>query len=183
MKKSLLFIFSAFVFTTSCGDSEKNPDGKTELEKEKIVILNSTMEELGASVILSLKMNDSTMLFNLLPVKEDVEQIVSTYTGSEDDKKSILDGADENTKKISSNTYESFSEIKEKGNNIGIKWKDVVFANVEYTMTNENNIEAAEAEILFTHKETTYKIYISECIKTSHGWLIFDKPQWKGEIK
>lgn len=180
MKKTLLPFICFTVFLTSCGNEEKTADEKTKDAKELSSVKNTTLEELGASFILSLKENDSTMLSDLVPVREDIEQIVSIYSGSEEDKKGILAGAEENTKKISDNTNKAFSEIKTKGNKAGIKWEEAEFNNAEYSIKKENNIETADLKISFNYKDMKYKIRIAECIKTERGWLVFDKPQWKG---
>jgi len=180
MKKLFVSLICVAVLISSCGSEEKTADEKTKDAQEQSSVENSTLEELGASIILALKENDSTMLSDLVPVREDVEQIVSIYTGSEEDKKGILAGADENTKKIAANTNKAFSEIRAKGDKAGIKWEEVVFSNSEYSTKKENNIETADLKISFTYKDMKYKVRIAECIKTERGWLIFDKPQWKG---
>lgn len=182
MKKVLLPLICLTVILTSCGNEEKTVDEKTEEAKEQSSVSNSTLEEVGASIIISLKENDSTILSELVPTKEDVIQIVSVYTGSEADKKSILAGADANTQKITANTNKAFSEIRKKGNKAGVKWDEIIFINSEYDIKKENNIEIADLKISFNDKDGVYKIRIAECIKTERGWLIFDKPQWRGRV-
>ncbi len=178
MKKIFLPLVCLSVFTISCGSDEKTVNEKTIDAREQAVVKQSTIEELGASVILAFKENDVAKLNTLFPETEDVEKIVSVYSGSEKEKKSILGGSEENTKKIQKNTIDAFSEILNKGNKEGIKWDEVVFSNVEYTTKNENNIETTDLKILFSYKENKYKIRIAECINTERGWLIFDRPQW-----
>lgn len=178
MKKLLFPIICVAVFTIGCGSEEKTVNEKTEDAKEQRSIKQSTLEELGASIILALKANDSTLLSDLLPEKEDVEQLMIVYAGGENEKKNIVDASEENTDKIRDNTYKAFSKIREKGNKTGIKWEEVIFSNAEYTTKKENNIETTDLKIFFSFKDKKYTIHIAECIKTKRGWLIFDKPQW-----
>lgn len=179
MKKILLPIFCAAILAIGCGNEEKTVNEKTEEAKAQSSIKQNTLEELGASVILALKENDSTLLSDLLPEKVDVESLMSVYSGSEEEKQNILAGSEENTNKIQKNTYEAFLKILEKGNQNGINWEEVVFTNAEYTTKKENNIETTDLKILFSYNDMEYAIHIAECIKTKRGWLIFDKPQWK----
>lgn len=178
MKKLLLPLFCLTAFAMSCGNEEKTVNKKTEEPKEQNSIKQTTLEELGASVIFALKENDSTLLSDLLPEREDVEQLMVVYAGAENEKNNIVDKSEENTYKIRDNTYKAFSKIREKGNQNGINWEEVVFSNAEYTTKKENNIETTDLKILFSYNDTQYTIRIAECIKTTRGWLIFDKPQW-----
>lgn len=180
MKKVFLLIFCAAVFMVSCGNEEKTVNQKTEDAKDQSSVKHTTLEELGASVILALQENDSTMLSGLLPEKEDVESLMAVYTGSEKEKKTILAGSEENTKNIRVNCYKAFSKILEKGNKTGIKWEEVTFTNAEYTTKKENNIETTNLKILFSYEDMKHTIHIAECIKTERGWIIFDKLQWNG---
>lgn len=178
MKKLLLSLFCFTVFAMSCGNEEKTVNKKTEETKEQNSIKQTTLEELGASVIYAIKENDSTLLSDLLPEKEDVEQLMVVYAGSENEKNNIVDKSEENTYKIRDNTYKAFLKIREKGNQIGINWEEALFSNVEYTTKKENNIETTDLKILFSYNDRQYTIHIAECIKTKRGWLIFDRPQW-----
>lgn len=178
MKKLLLSLFCFAVFAMSCGNEEKTVNKKTEETKEQNSIKQTTLEELGASVIYAIKENDSTLLSDLLPEKEDVEQLMVVYAGSENEKNNIVDKSEENTYKIRDNTYKAFLKIREKGNQIGINWEEALFSNVEYTTKKENNIETTDLKILFSYNDRQYTIHIAECIKTKRGWLIFDRPQW-----
>jgi hypothetical protein len=183
MKRPVLLILSFATFglsLSSCGDGEKTAHEKTEEAQEQGSIENATLEQLGASFILTLKENDSTSIEDLLPAKEDFEKIVSVYSGSEEEKKSILAGSAKNAQKIRANTMQSFSDFRKKGLDSGIKWEEAAFSNAEYEVKKESNIESAKLQIVFTYKEMKYKINIDECIKTDRGWLIFDKPKWKG---
>lgn len=178
MKKTLLPIFCLTAFAMSCGNEEKTVNEKTEEAKEQNSIKQNTLEELGASFIFALKENDSTLLSDLLPEKEDVEQLMIVYAGAENEKKNIVDASKENTDKIRENTYKAFSKILKKGNEVGIDWDEVVFSNAEYTTKKENNIETTDLKIFFSYNDMKHTIHIAECIKTKRGWLIFDKPQW-----
>lgn len=178
MKKILLPIFCVATFAIGCGNEEKTVNENTEDAKEQRSVKQSTLEELGASVILALKENDSTLLADLLPEKEDVEQLMIVYAGGVNERKNIVAASEENTGKIRDNTYKAFSKIREKGNKTGIKWEEIVFSNAEYTTTKENNIETTDLKIFFSNKDKKYTIHIAECIKTKRGWLIFDRPQW-----
>lgn len=178
MKKAFLPILCAAFFTVGCGNEEKTVNKKTDDAKEQNEVKQTTLEELGASVVLALKENDSSMLSELLPKKEDVESLMLIYTGSEKEKKNILAGSEKNTNKIRENTNKAFSKIHEKGNAVGIIWEEVVFSDAEYTTKKENNIETTNLKILFSYNDLKYNIDIAECIKTERGWLIFDKPQW-----
>lgn len=183
MKRPLLFI-SAVLFCfylSACGnDGEKTAHEKTMEAQEQSSIKNTTLEELAASFIIAIKENDSSGIEDLLPTQEDFENIVSVYSGSEEDKKAILAGSEENSKKIRTNTMQSFTDILKKGQDAGIKWKEAAFSNTEYTVKKENNIETARLQIVLDYKGMKYKLGIDECIKTERGWLIFDKPKWKG---
>lgn len=135
MKKVFLPIFCVAVFMTNCGNEEKTADIKTEKAKEQSSVRQGNLEELGASVILALKKNDSTLLSELLPEKEDVEQLMTVYAGAEKEKRSIVDGSEENTRNIRENTNKAFSKIRDKGIKSGIKWEEIIFSNAEYNNT------------------------------------------------
>lgn len=178
MKKLLLPIFCLAALAMSCENEGKTVNEKTEEAKEQNSIKQTTLEELGASFILALKENDSTLLSDLLPKKEDVELLMTVYQGSEEEKKHIIADSEKNTREIRDNTNEAFTQIHEKGNKNGIVWKEVIFSNAEYTTQKENNIETTDLKIFFSHNSKKYTLHISECIKTERGWLIFDSPQW-----
>ncbi len=167
-------------FFSSCSDKKGEKNGNNIETVELKTPANSTLEELGASFILALKESDSKAISDFLPTKEDVENIILVYEGTGNEKKEILSGSEENTEKIKTNTLQSIDEIIKKGKNAGINWEDVSFTNSEYEIKKEHKIESVDLTIAFTYKSLTYKIQIAECIKTNRGWLIFDKPQWKG---
>ncbi|MHB8260629.1 MAG: hypothetical protein ACYDCN_11960 [Bacteroidia bacterium] len=140
---------------------------------------NSTLDELGASFVLALKKNDATTISKFLPTKKDIEDIILTYDGTEKEKKSMLANSAENTKEIKSNTFDAVGGIIKKGKEAGINWEETSFVGIEQKTTTENNTESTNMLIKVSYKNLTYKIRIAECIKTSRGWLIFDKPKWE----
>lgn len=141
--------------------------------------VNSTLEELAASFVLAVKKSDPNTISEFLPTKEDVENILLTYEGTEKEKKAILAKSEENTKTINANTFKSIDEIINKGKEAGINWEETSYAGIEKKTEAENKTEAADVIIKINYKNIIYKIRISECIKTARGWLIFDKPVWK----
>lgn len=182
MKKTIKWLALVILASSliSCGGDEKTAHEKTEEAKEQSSISNSTLEELSASVILALKENDPQKLTDLIAKKQDFENIVTIYQGSEEDKKAILAGSEENAKLILSNTQKALPEIREKAVKAGVNWDEAKFSNADYSIKKENNLETADLSITFSYKDLSYKIQIAECIKTERGWLIFDKPKWKG---
>ncbi len=140
---------------------------------------NSTLEELGASFVLAVKKSDPNTILEFLPTKEDVENILLSFGGTEKEKKGILAKSEENTKTIKENTFKSVVEIFNKGKEAGINWEETSFSGIEQKTETENKTETANVIIKINYKNIIYKIRISECIKTTKGWLIFDKPYWE----
>lgn len=167
-------------FAVSCGDKEQTAAEKTEAAKDQSSIKNSTLEELSASVILAIKENHPDLLADVIATRTDIENILSIYQGTEEEKKEILAGSEENAKNILANTQQALPEIRAKAEKAGVMWEEAKFSNAEYKTKKENNIETADLLITFSFKDLNYKIQIAECIKTKRGWLIFDKPKWKG---
>ena len=179
--KQLFFMLGTTTLLFSCGQETKNE--KTVNKKSDTLEINTptnaTLENLSTSLINALKENHYSIIEDMLPLKEDVENIVADYEGTQKEKEEILAGADENVKKISENTRIAFDDILKKGTEAGIIWTEVTFSNAEYATKKENNIEIAVVTIIFEHKTAIHKIKIEECIKTKKGWLIFDKPKWQ----
>lgn len=181
--RSRSWIISGLLLSSLVSCTDKTDDAhKGGNENKQIEIsspANSTLEELGASFVLAVKKRDPNTISEFLPTKEDIENILLTYEGTEKEKKGILAKSEENTKAIISNTFKSIDEIINKGKEAGINWDETIFAGIEQKTQTENKTESANVIIKINYKNIIYKIRISECIKTARGWLIFDKPTWK----
>lgn len=88
LKNKIVLYVGILVLTivmTACSNEKHTTD------KEKHIQIttpaNSTLEELGASVLLGVKKKDPDFILGLLPSKEDVEAIVSNYGGNEKKRK------------------------------------------------------------------------------------------------
>lgn len=167
-----------------CGTGEENSDSPDrsipETQNESVTIGNTTTEQLGKTFVFALQRDEYDLIEQFLPSEDDFKDLLELYDGTEEEKKEILAGSAENSKKIHENTAISFEEIKEKGVEAGIAWDEIKFVSTEVVLNPENNVEYAEVIILFSSNNLEYKIYLSECINTSRGWLIFDQPKWLG---
>ncbi|MBN4073150.1 hypothetical protein JYT74_03805 [Crocinitomix catalasitica] len=192
MKRTILKLASLVTITMlvigcsseSEGEGEEENQNETdqteEVVEEAFVPQNSTLELLGSTFINALKENKYEYLETFLPNVDDFKEIVNLYEGSDEEKKDILVDSEENSTKIQENTAEAFEKILEKGTADGITWEEVSFKEAAYNLNPENNVEYADVTISLNYGTLEYKIFISECIKTSRGWLIFDKPKWQG---
>lgn len=181
MKKRILQIFGLVSFLMclpACSGGTK---------EDKVALINSseasneTPDELGDSFLMAVKNSDSKYIEAFLPSASDVNEIMNSYEGNEEEKKEIVDHSGKNTKEIQQNVLRSLAEIRAKGDKNGIEWKEVTFSTSELNTRKENNIEFAKLTIYFKAGTSLYKMIIPECIKSNRGWLIFDKPKWVGK--
>lgn len=161
---------------TACSSDTKNEKGD-----DPIAVSNETPDDLGESFLKAVKNSDPKYIETFFPSVADVVEIMNSFEGNEEEKKQILNNCDKNTKDIRRNAFHSIDEIKRKGSNNGIEWKEVTFSTSELSTRKENNIEFAKLTIYFNFAGELYKLEIPECIKSDHGWLIFDKPKWIGK--
>ena len=149
-------IISTLLLTSliSCSD-KKEESHKDDVEKKSVELntpANTTLEELGASFVLAIKKNDPTNISEFLPTKEDVENIILTYEGTEKEKKSMLANSEENTKTIKSNTFNAVDKITKAGKEVGINWEEASYAGVEQKIKTENKTESADILIKISYK-------------------------------
>ncbi|GEM_PF-3916867 len=167
-----------------CGSGEEKPDSPDrsipEAQNESITVGNTTTEQLGKTFVFALQQDKYELIEQFLPSEDDFKDLLGLYDGTEEEKKEILAGSGQNSKKIKENTALSFEEIKEEGVEAGIIWEEIKFGSTETVLNPENNVDYAEVTVLFSSNNLDYKIFLSECINTSRGWLIFDQPKWLG---
>jgi hypothetical protein len=173
----LLFIIS-FIFsscTTKKNDEKQKDDNPAEMKLPS----NSTLDELGASIIFLLKENDFEKYTEFLPYEVDVEKIAIKYGGPKDMKAQLILRMNENVRNIRINSKCGFDEVFNQGLKKNIDWQYVKFEFVEYVLTHKNNLQSAAVNVIFSFKNIQYCIIVKECVDTERGWLIFNKVEWQ----
>lgn len=187
MKHLLLSLGTLFLI--ACGNDKEHEitsvNSVTEVSELAAMtdISNETLDKLGASVIICLKENSFEKFTNLLPLKEDVEEIAAKYNGPAEKKKQLEAKMGETVKKIMISSKTGFDEVFNSALKANVVWKDAVFDHAEYSINKKDNLQIAQVDIFFTHKNSTFKIKVNECVNSKRGWLITDRPYWGNSKK
>ena len=147
MKKSSFFLIALFIAVFS-GYSQNSKSAATADEVGKYAFnilkkLDKTSEEEFVNSLLTIE-----------EVKVYVEKVSDTAAANRL-KKEIknMDPADY-YKKVS----EVYHDLKEKGKEYKIVWKDIIYSNFTYELREKRGLKGLEGVLVFTYKETEYKV-------------------------
>lgn len=78
-----------------------------------------------------------------------------------------------------------FKAIIEKGEELGIVWKDIQFDHLEVPKTEKFHygVQSDEIYVYFSYKTDLYKLTLDDCCHCSRGWLMSDEPRLRGPIE
>lgn len=143
-------------------------------------------EDLAHAVLDAFKSKDVDMALEYLLNEDDYKDFYSNSTLKRSEKKRLIDKQcnSDYVQERKKRFKKRFKEIIEKGEKLGIVWKNVKFESIQGPNKNKNyeGMQSDEIYVFFSYNSRTYKLTLDDCYRTSRGWLMSDEPRLHGTI-
>jgi hypothetical protein len=162
MKKTLLsFLVICFINTGMSQDKSK-------------------IETFGKQMFSIIKNEDTLLISEFLPTKQDLLDFMESSTGSNESKKTFLKRIDSGLEKMNSEIYSNIEKVHDRAIEEGIIWENAKYSSTEinhYPKPGEPNLEPIKISINFTYYGAKFRI-TTGCISTKKGTLLAGKFIW-----
>ena len=145
-------------------------------------LLNSTPEQLGESIYLSVKNDNFDGYRSLYPTAADVDEIVEKQVGegSPEEKAEARERAEEQLSRTDARAQESFGELRSDMQEAGFDIEASAWEGVEVKKREaEKNIEVVDIKLFFKEGDRTGTILVRGAGKLSRGWLLDRSPRFE----
>ena len=131
-------------------------------------------ENLAKGFIDALKKDTADSLRTLIINLDDIQELKAMM---KDEKLDV----NELKAKIDKDVPEIFTKIKDKASKAGLDWNKVKIVNIEKENKIKREVNYTRVNITVESDNTQYLLVLKSTIKTKRGWVISDKPRWRGK--
>jgi hypothetical protein len=167
IKGILFFLCIIVVSLSACSSAQDSP------------------EVLAKSFVASLKKNSSDDFLKLILDKNDILEIFSLMSDNNMDNKDILEKFEKESEQmvagIRKEAVETFDRIRKKATEDGLDWNLAKIEKIEKETKQQDDIPFTSISIYLRSGENLYLLQVRDTYKTKRGWIIADRPRWKGK--